>query len=104
MRKFKANDEIVVIAGKNIGMTGKVISFNTKNNKILVDGINEVQRAVKPSQGNPAGGFIKKNLPIDASNVSHYNKTTKKAEKIKFVNSKAGTKVRVLKKSKSEVK
>jgi large subunit ribosomal protein L24 len=104
MRKFKANDEVLVIAGKNIGMTGKVISFNAKNNKILVDGINEVQRAVKPSQGNPAGGFVKKNLPIDASNVSHYNQTTKKAEKVKFVSNKAGTKVRVLKKSKSEVK
>lgn len=104
MRKFKANDEVVVIAGKNLGMTGKVISYNTKNNKILVEGVNEVQRAVKPSQGNPDGGFTKKNLPIDASNVSHFNKTTKKAEKIKFISDKSGKKVRVLKKSKSEVK
>jgi large subunit ribosomal protein L24 len=104
MRKFKANDEVLVITGKNIGMTGKVISYNCKTNKILIDGINEVQRAVKPSQGNPTGGFIKKNLPIDASNVSHFNKTTKKAEKVKFVSNKEGNKVRVLKKSKSEIK
>lgn len=104
MRKFKTNDEVVVIAGKHIGMTGKVISYNTKNNKILIDGVNEVQRAVKPSQGNPAGGFTKKLLPIHASNVSHFNKTTKKAEKIKVVSNKKGEKVRMLKKSKTEVK
>ena len=104
MRKFKTNDEVIVTTGKNLGMTGKVISFNKKTNKILVDGVNEVQRAVKPSQGNPAGGFTKKLLPIHASNVSHFNKTTKKAEKVKIATNKDGKKVRVLKKSKSEVK
>jgi large subunit ribosomal protein L24 len=104
MRKFKANDEVMIIAGKNLGMTGKVISFNAKTNKILVEGVNEVQRAVKPSQGNPTGGFVKKSLPIHASNVSHFNKATKKAEKVKFVSNKEGKKTRVLKKSKSEIK
>jgi ribosomal protein L24 len=43
-------------------------------------------------------------LPIDASNVSHFNKSSRKAEKIKIVSDKAGKKVRILKKSKSEIK
>ncbi len=104
MRKFKANDEIVVIAGKNIGLTGKVISYNSKSNKILVEGVNEVSRAVKPSQSSPSGGFVKKLLPIDASNVSHFNKTTGKAEKVKISTAKNGNKVRMLKKSNLEIK
>jgi large subunit ribosomal protein L24 len=103
MRKFKANDEIIVITGKCIGMTGKVISYNPKNNKILIEGVNEVKKAIKPSQSSPAGGFEKKLAPIDASNVSHFNKTTKKVEKIKIKILKDGKKIRVLKKSKLDI-
>jgi len=85
MKKLKVNDEVVVTTGKNAGKTGKITSFNRKTNKLTVDGVNEVKRAVKPSQQSPEGGFVTKSLPIDSSNVSLISPKTKKPTKVKFV-------------------
>ena len=78
MKKLKVNDEVVVTTGKNAGKVGKIVSLNRKTNKVTVDGVNEVKRATKPSQANPEGGFVTKNLPIDSSNVSLISPKTKK--------------------------
>ena len=85
MKKLKVNDEVIVTTGKNAGKTGKVLSLNRKTNKVIVDGVNEVKRATKPSQTNPEGGFVTKSLPIDSSNVSLISPKTKKPTKVKFV-------------------
>ncbi|MFA6237078.1 MAG: 50S ribosomal protein L24 [Bacteriovorax sp.] len=98
MKKLKLNDEVVVTTGKNAGKVGKIISLNRKTNKVTVDGVNEVKRATKPSQGNPEGGFVTKNLPIDSSNVSLISPKTKKPTKVKFVTGKDNKKVRTSKK------
>ena len=98
MKKLKVNDEVIVTTGKNAGKVGKVISFNRKTNKVTVDGVNEVKRSVKPSQQSPEGGFVTKNLPVDASNVSLISPKTKKPTKVKFVTGKDNNKVRTSKK------
>jgi large subunit ribosomal protein L24 len=98
MKKLKVNDEVVVTTGKNAGKVGKIISFNRKTNKVTVDGVNEVKRAIKPSQQNPEGGFATKNLAIDASNVSLISPKTKKPTKVKFVAGKDNKKTRTSKK------
>jgi large subunit ribosomal protein L24 len=98
MKKLKVNDDVVVTTGRNAGKSGKIISFNRKTNKVTVDGVNEVKRAVKPSQQNPEGGFITKNLPIDSSNVSLVSPKTKKPTKVKFVIGKDNKKSRISKK------
>jgi len=98
MKKIKVNDEVIVTTGKNAGKTGKVLSLNRKTNKVIVDGVNEVKRATKPSQTNPEGGFVTKSLPIDSSNVSLISPKTKKPTKVKFVAGKDNKKVRTSKK------
>jgi large subunit ribosomal protein L24 len=98
MKKLKVNDEVIVTTGKNTGKTGKIISLNRKTNKVIVDGVNEVKRATKPSQGNPEGGFVTKSLPIDTSNVSLISPKTKMPTKVKFVLGKDNKKVRTSKK------
>ncbi len=98
MKKLKVNDEVIVTTGKNSGKTGKIVSLNRKTNKVTVEGVNEVKRATKPSQNNPEGGFLTKNLPIDSSNVSLISPKTKKATKVKFVSNKDNKKVRTSKK------
>lgn len=83
--KIRHNDEVIVIAGKNKGNTGKVISVLTKEHKVIVEGVNLVKRHTK---GNPnAGtesGIVTKEAPLDVSNVAIYNPSTQKADKVGF--------------------
>ena len=67
--KIKKGDTVKVIAGKDNGKEGKVISVDQKNSKVIVEGINMVTKHLKPSQANQNGGIIQKEAPIDASNV-----------------------------------
>ena len=67
--KIKKNDTVKVIAGKDNGKEGKVLSVDVKNHKVLVEGINMVSKHAKPSQVNPNGGIIEKEAYIDISNV-----------------------------------
>ena len=60
-----------VIAGKNKGRQGKVISVDPKNGKVLVEGINMLTKHTKPSAGNPDGGITHQEGMIDLSNVMY---------------------------------
>lgn len=75
--KIKKGDMVKVIAGKDKGKEGKVLSV--KDGKVLVEGINTVTKHAKPSQANPQGGIVKKEAAIDISNVmySHKGKATR---------------------------
>ncbi len=66
---LKKNDVVQIIAGKDKGKTGKVLKVDSKNLKILVESVNVVKRHVKPSQQNPQGGIVQKELPLHYSNV-----------------------------------
>ena len=70
--KIQKDDMVKVIAGKDKGKTGKVISV--KDNKVLVEGVNEVTKHTKASAANPKGGITKKEAYIDASNVMFLHK------------------------------
>jgi len=72
--KIKKGDTVKVIAGKDNGKEGKVISVDQKNSKVLVEGVNMITRHAKPSQANPEGGIIQKEAPIDISNVMYLHK------------------------------
>lgn len=67
--KIKKGDNVKVIAGKDNGKEGKVISVDHKKGKVLVEGVNMITKHTKPSAGNPNGGIVQKEAPIDASNV-----------------------------------
>ena len=69
MLKIKKGDTVKVIAGKDNGAEGKVISVDVKKGKVLVEGVNMITKHAKPSQANPNGGIIQREAPIDISNV-----------------------------------
>lgn len=69
MHKIKKDDMVKIICGKDKNKQGKVLSYDSKTNKVLVEGCNIVTKHSKPSAGNPQGGIIHKEAPIDASNV-----------------------------------
>jgi large subunit ribosomal protein L24 len=75
--KIKKGDNVKVIAGKDKGKEGKVLSV--KNGKILVEGVNMITKHAKPSQANPNGGIVQREAAIDASNVMlvHEGKATR---------------------------
>ena len=67
--KIKKGDTVRVIAGKDNGKEGKVVSVDRKNGRVLVEGVNMITKHTKPSAANQNGGRIEKEAPIDASNV-----------------------------------
>ena len=69
--RIKKGDTVKVIAGKDKGKTGKVMSVNAKNHTALVEGVNMVSKHTKPSPANQQGGIIKKENYIHASNVMY---------------------------------
>ncbi|HIS61801.1 MAG TPA: 50S ribosomal protein L24 [Candidatus Scybalomonas excrementigallinarum] len=77
--KIKKGDMVQVIAGKDKGKEGKVISVNKKNHTVLVEGINMITKHAKPSMANQQGGIIHQEGPIDISNVMylHNGKATR---------------------------
>jgi large subunit ribosomal protein L24 len=69
MRRIKKDDMVKIIAGKDNGKQGKVLSFNPETNKVVVEGCNMVTKHQKPTQAGMQGGILHKEAPIDASNV-----------------------------------
>ena len=65
----KKGDNVVVIAGKDKGKTGKVLEVFPKDNRVLVDGVNIVTKHKKARTQNEKSEIVKMNAPIEASNV-----------------------------------
>ena len=72
--KIKKGDTVKVIAGKDNGKEGKVISVDRKNNRVLVEGVNIITKHMKPSAANQNGGIVQKEAPIHISNVMYVHK------------------------------
>ena len=65
----KKGDNVVVIAGKDKGKTGKVLEVFPEENRVLVDGVNIVSKHKKARNQNEKSGIVKKSAPINASKV-----------------------------------
>jgi large subunit ribosomal protein L24 len=75
----KKGDTVVVIAGAHKGAQGTIKEVQTTKNRVLIEGIRMIKKAVKPSQANPNGGFLEKEGPIHISNVKLAESTKKAA-------------------------
>jgi len=99
MDKIRKGDQVVVIAGKDKGKRGTILS-RVDAEHVVVEGVNRAKKHVKP---NPVkgvvGGVVDKDMPLHVSNVSLYNPATQKADRVGFKKLEDGTKVRVFKSS-----
>jgi large subunit ribosomal protein L24 len=68
--KIRKGDRVVVLTGKDKGREGQVSKVFPKESRVLVGGLNMVQRHTRPSQGDPQGGIKNKEAPIHVSNVA----------------------------------
>jgi len=67
--KFKKDDMVQVITGKYKGQQGRIIKVYPGKDRVLVEGINIINKHERPTQDNPQGGISKKETSIHSSNV-----------------------------------
>ncbi len=100
--KLKKGDEVIVLAGKDKGKTGKIIKVLPKQMKAIVSEINRVKKNQKPDNNQP-GGIVDKEMPLHISNLSFYDPELKKGIRIGYKFNK-DKKVRINKLSGKEIK
>lgn len=95
--RLRTGDTVVVITGKDKGKQGKVSRILREDNRVVVEGVNLVQRHMRPTPRNPQGGILEREQPIHASNVMPVDPKTGKPTRVKFKTDDKGNKVRVAK-------
>lgn len=69
VHKIKKNDEVKVITGKDRGKTGRVLKIDHETDRVVVEGVNMVKKAVKKKKQNDRGGIIEVEAAMHISNV-----------------------------------
>ncbi|MEZ6094306.1 MAG: 50S ribosomal protein L24 [Pirellulaceae bacterium] len=82
--KIHKGDTVKVLRGRDAGVQGKVVAVYHGSNRVLIEGVNKVYKHVRPSQKNPQGGRLHKEMPIDASKVMVICPKTNKATRVGY--------------------
>lgn len=101
---IKKGDNVYVLAGEDHGKTGRVLQVLPKAGRAIVEGVNIVTKATKPTAQHPQGGLIKKEAPIHISNLNLVDPKTGKPTRIAIRRDADGKAIRISKKSKEEIK
>ena len=75
--KIKTNDQVLVLAGKDKGKTGRVLRVLRKEERVVVEDVNIVKKHQKPNNANENGGIFEMEAPIHVSNVKKVEDTSK---------------------------
>ena len=67
--KIKKGDTVQVTTGNDAGKAGRVIKVYLNKDRVVVEGVNIVKKHARPTQDNPQGGIIEKELSIHISNI-----------------------------------
>ncbi|MCM3741036.1 50S ribosomal protein L24 [Oceanobacillus luteolus] len=94
----KKGDKVKVLSGKDRGKTGTILELYPKKDRVLVEGVNMVQKHAKPSQENPQGGILNQEAAIHVSNVLPIDPKTGEPTRVGY-EVRDGKKVRIAKKS-----
>lgn len=87
MAKIKKGDQVVVIAGRDKGMQGRVLRVDPAKDRVLVEGVQRVTKHTKvgqSSQGGTTGGIETVEAPIHISNVMLVDPETKKGTRVGY--------------------
>ena len=93
--KIRKGDRVQVLAGRDRGKRGEVLSVAPKENRALVQGVNMVKRHQKPQGLNRPGGIIEKEAPIHLSNLALIDPASDRPTRVGFRLLEDGKKVRV---------
>src|SRR5210317_55223 len=81
--KIKTGDTVIVIAGKDKGKTGNILSVIKNKDRVVVEGVNILKHHKKATQESP-GKIEEKEASIHISNVSHLDPDTGKPTRVKY--------------------
>ena len=104
--KLRKGDEVVVLAGKDIGKRGTITHVFPERDKVIVTstaGINVVKRHTKPKGATIQGGIIDKEMPIAVANVAILCSSCGKPTRIGYRFESDGTKVRICRKCEGDL-
>ncbi len=99
--RLKKGMRVRVISGNHRGEEGKILRVFPKTNRVIVEGVNFIKRATRPSQENPSGGFVEREAPIHISDVMLVVGDT--TTKIGYRKLEDGTKIRIARKTGEEI-
>ena len=92
-RHIRKGDLVAVTKGADRGKQGKVLNVNPKLSRVLLEGVNVRKKHMRPSQQNPQGGIVEREMPIHISNVSPV--ADGKPTRVRFDCRPDGSKVRI---------
>jgi len=72
--KLRRDDTVQVIAGKEVGRTGKILKIDREKNRVIVEGLNMQTKHQKPNRANQTGGITRVEAPLHLSNVMYLHK------------------------------
>ncbi len=98
MQRIRKGDDVIVLAGRDKGKRGEVMSVFPKEDRAIVQGINLVKRHTKPSQ-TTQGGMVSKRIVHSPSNLALIDPKTNEPTRVGYKLQEDGTKVRYAKKS-----
>ncbi|MFI3278362.1 MAG: 50S ribosomal protein L24 [Rikenellaceae bacterium] len=101
---IKKGDTVYVNAGDSRGQQGKVLSVDVQKQRAIVEGVNLVKKAQKPSAQNPQGGIVEQEAAIHISNLQVLDPKSGKPTRIGRKEDANGKLVRFAKKSGEEIK
>jgi large subunit ribosomal protein L24 len=103
--KVRTDDEVIVISGKDKGKTGKVLRVDRKAEKVFVEGLNMIKRHQRPNPARPNAqvGVIEREAAIHVSNVAILDPKDRKPTRIGVRRDENGRRMRVTKRSGSEL-
>jgi large subunit ribosomal protein L24 len=100
VKSVRKNDEVIVIAGKDRGKTGRVLQVLPERNRVVVEGVNTIKRHTRPNpQKNIKGGIVEREGSIHVSNVQPVDPETGKATRVGRKVLEDGRRVRVSRRS-----
>ncbi len=97
--RLKKNDTVKIIAGKDKGVTGKIIKVDPENERVYVQGANMVSKAMKKRNQQDQGGIVKIEAPIHVSNVALVVNKSGETSRVGYKIDESGKKVRYAKKT-----
>ncbi|MBN2667540.1 MAG: 50S ribosomal protein L24 [Bacteroidales bacterium] len=101
---IKKGDTVVVITGESKGQKGRVLDVDRDKNRAIVEGVNTVSKHTKPNAKSPQGGILKKEAPINISNLMLVDPASGKPTRIGRRLNEKNKLVRYSKKSGEEIK
>lgn len=102
--KLRRDDKVIVISGRDKGMTGKILSVLPGDGKVVVESVNTAKRHTKPTQKQPRGGILEITRPIDVSKLMVIDPQSGKPARIGYLIKADGTKERIYKVSPNHTK